>query len=79
MRGAKATERPLIGHFCLEVADIDATLAQLQACGVAVSAKKLGADDAWQAWTRDPSGVRIELMQYRASSSQFTGRAVKLD
>lgn len=72
-------ERPLIKHFCLEVDDLDATIAKLQAAGVEVSPKKWGADRAWQAWITDPSGVRIELMQYTDNSAQFTGEAVVLD
>lgn len=66
-------------HFCLEVEDIDALIEKLNAQGVAVSEKKLGADKAWQAWTTDPSGLRIELMQYTKSSAQFTGEAVLLN
>lgn len=69
----------LIKHFCLEVEDLDAVLSQLSDCGVEASAKKMGADNAWQAWITDPSGVRIELMQYSETSTQFTGRAVILD
>ena len=65
-------------HFCLEVEDIDAAIAKLAAQGHDVSAKKFGADNAWQAWTTDPSGLRIELMQYSESSAQFTGEAVRL-
>ena len=72
-------ERPIIKHFCLEVADIDRTIAALTARGVAVEPKKMGADNNWQAWLTDPSGVRIELMQYSANSTQFTGEPVLLD
>jgi len=71
-------ERPIIRHFCLEVADLAAVIADLQRKGVAVSPRKLGADGAWQAWITDPSGVRIELMQYGDNSSQFSGRPVEL-
>lgn len=69
----------LIKHFCLEVEDLDAVIRRLSHCGIEASAKKLGADNAWQAWITDPSGVRIELMQYTDNSTQFTGRAVILD
>ena len=69
----------LIKHFCLEVEDMDAVISRLSNRGVEVSAKKMGADNAWQAWITDPSGVRIELMQYSDTSTQFTGRAVILD
>lgn len=72
-------ERPIIKHFCLEVADIDQTIAALTARGIAVEPKKMGADNNWQAWLTDPGGVRIELMQYSENSTQFTGQPVILD
>ena len=72
-------ERPIMKHFCLEVEDIDAVTAELAARGVAVSPKKMGGDNNWQAWITDPSGVRIELMQYCEMSTQFTGEPVILD
>ena len=72
-------ERPIMKHFCLEVADIDQTIAALTARGIAVEPKKMGADNNWQAWLTDPSGVRIELMQYSENSTQFTGEPVILD
>lgn len=72
-------ERPIIKHFCLEVEDLDAAAAKLAGRGVEVSAKKLGGDNNWQAWLTDPSGVRIEMMQYCADSTQFSGKPVILD
>ncbi len=72
-------ERPAIKHFCIEVEDLDAVIARLKEREVTVSAKKLGGDNAWQAWITDPSGVRIELMQYSENSTQFTGNPVILD
>lgn len=77
--GKPKLQRPLIKHFCLEVGDLDAVCDALRSKGVEVSARKLGGDGAWQAWITDPSGVRIELMQYSEDSSQFSGRAVNLD
>ena len=71
-------ERPLIRHFCLEVENLDAVIAALEHKGINVSEKKLGGDGAWQAWITDPSGIRIELMQYGENSSQFSGAPVKL-
>lgn len=73
------TDATLLKHVCLQVEDIDAAIEQLKANGVEVSAKKWGADNAWQAWITDPSGVRIELMQYTEGSTQFTGEAVVLN
>lgn len=76
---APETGNSLIKHFCLEVEDLDAVISRLSHRGIEVSAKKLGADNAWQAWITDPSGVRIELMQYCDKSAQFTGGPVILD
>ena len=72
-------ERPRIKHFCLEVEDLEGVIASVSERGVQVSDEKLGADNAWQAWITDPSGIRIELMQYRPDSTQFTGEPVRLD
>lgn len=69
-------ERPLMKHFCLEVEDIDAVISKLRQRGVDVTDKKMGGDNNWQAWTTDPSGVRIEMMQYGVTSTQFTGKPV---
>lgn len=71
---AAAQGKPLIRHFCLLVDDLDATVADLRAKGVDVSDKKLGMDQSWQAWITDPAGIRIELHQYTANSSQYTRR-----
>lgn len=67
-------EHPLIRHFCLEVENIDDTIESVRSKGWAISDKKLGRDQSWQAWIEDPAGVRIELHQYTPESSQFTGR-----
>ena len=77
--GAHNDGGSLIKHFCLEVEDLDAVISRLKDRGVEVSAKEMGADNSWQAWITDPSGVRIEMMQYSDTSTQFTGRPVILD
>ncbi|MBK8138974.1 MAG: VOC family protein [Chloroflexi bacterium] len=65
--------RPLMKHLCFEVEDLDSAIAAIRAKGWPIGDKKLGGDNAWQAWTADPSGIPIELMQYTAQSSHFTG------
>lgn len=65
---------PVIGHICLEVSDIDKSMAHLKEKGVKVGEKSMGCDNSWQAWLADPSGVRIELHQYTAKSTQLTGK-----
>ena len=57
-------------HVCLEVDDIEATVAELRARGVEVSDPKLGSDGSWQAWLADPDGNRIELHCYTPESQQ---------
>ncbi len=61
-----------IQHFCLEVDDIEQVRRRLTENGYEVTDKKLGADQSWQIWTTDPSGVRIEFHQYTDRSSQVT-------
>ena len=78
-KGSPHLDRPIIKHFCLEVEDMDAAVDALRTRGVEVSDKKMGGDNNWQAWITDPSGVRIELMQYNKRSTQFTGKPVILE
>ena len=59
-------------HFCLEVEDIEKVAAKLNENGYQTTPKKMGADNSWQMWTTDPSGVKIEFHQYTEISSQKT-------
>ncbi|HEX4342249.1 MAG TPA: VOC family protein [Verrucomicrobiae bacterium] len=61
-----------IHHICLEVEDIDALREMLMKRGVEVTPKKLGCDQSWQCWCKDPDGVSLEFQQYTPQSSQFT-------
>ena len=71
--GERAAEREAVGynHMCLQVPDIDRTVRELEAAGVAlIRPKVLGADGNWQCWIEDPDGHRIELMQMMSDSLQ---------
>jgi len=57
-------------HVCLEVDDMDATVAALRAAGVEVTDPTSGSDRSVQAWLADPEGNRIELHQYTPRSRQ---------
>lgn len=57
-------------HLCLEVDEIEATVATLRARGVEVTPVKMGGDHSWQAWLSDPDGNRIELHGYTPESKQ---------
>ena len=61
-----------INHICLEVHSLDDAIAAIRARGVAVTDKKVGVDDTWQAWTTDPNGVKIELSSTPAAA-RFVG------
>ncbi len=63
-------EKQSFRHICLEVDDIEATVADLQARGIEVSPITLGKDHSYQAWITDPDGNRIELHQYTPESWQ---------
>lgn len=79
--GAERAEpgRQRIRHLAIEVADIDAVEAALQAAGCMARGKKVGGDGSWQLWTEDPDGVQIEFQQYTDASSQRTGKDVIVD
>lgn len=61
---APGGERTAIHHFCLEVADMDATTVDLTSRGIQMTIKpQLGLDGNLQCWIEDPDGNRIEFMQ----------------
>ncbi|MDR1096074.1 MAG: VOC family protein [Spirochaetaceae bacterium] len=58
-------------HICLQVDDIHAVVERVKAAGVEVTdGPKQGSDANWQAWIRDPDGIRVELMQIDPQSPQ---------
>jgi catechol 2,3-dioxygenase-like lactoylglutathione lyase family enzyme len=61
-----------IHHVCLETDDLDALRDALVRRGVEVTPKKLGCDQTWQCWCKDPDGTDVEFQQYTPRSSQFT-------
>ncbi|MBN2739181.1 MAG: VOC family protein [Spirochaetales bacterium] len=68
-----------LSHICLETDDIDSMKQRLEAHGIEVSEKKLGGDQTYQVWFKDPDGIDIEFHQYTDKSSQFTGEPVEVD
>ena len=47
-----------IHHFCFEVENIDALHEKLAKAGVEMTPKKLGCDQTWQCWCKDPGRNR---------------------
>ena len=62
-----------ITHFCLETDDIDDFMAKASAKNIECTPKKLGCDQTWQTWLRDPDGNAFEIHQYTDQSRQFKG------
>jgi glyoxylase I family protein len=65
-----STESASYRHLCLEVDDVETTVADLRGRGVEVSDPELGSDQSYQAWVTDPDGNRIELHGYTPESRQ---------
>ncbi len=58
-------------HLCLETEDVRAAVERLREAGYPIDAEpRQGSDRNLQAWTRDPDGIRIELMQIVPGSPQ---------
>jgi len=57
-------------HICLEVDDIEKTVAEIRSHGVTVTPVSMGSDHSWQAWLTDPDGNAIELHGYTPESKQ---------
>ncbi len=58
-------------HLCLLTNDLHSVVEHLRQDGVVIEQEpKVGLDDNWQAWVRDPDGNSIELMQLDEKSSQ---------
>lgn len=59
-------------HVCLLTGDIDAAVEHLRENGAPIDRETtVGLDGNLQAWTRDPDGNEIELMQLSEDSPQW--------
>jgi lactoylglutathione lyase/glyoxylase I family protein len=76
---ARAGDHGGIVHFCLETSDMDRLVADLAKCGIPHTPKKLGCDQTWQIWLKDPDGNDFEVHQYTAQSTQVLGGTVEAD
>lgn len=60
-----------IGHMCFEVTDLRGLKKTLEGRGVKLGEIHTGMDLSLQAWTNDPDGNAIELMEYTHASWQL--------
>ncbi len=62
-------------HLCFEVTGLKEFREELERRGVKMGPMNSGMDKSLQAWTTDPDGNRIELMEYTHSSWQLNPQA----
>ena len=63
------SKRAGVQHLCLCVSDIHAAVKKVLDAGFSMDVMpNEGCDTNWQAWTKDPDGVRIELMSIAPTS-----------
>jgi catechol 2,3-dioxygenase-like lactoylglutathione lyase family enzyme len=59
-------------HFCIEVDNVEATVANWRERGLEpISGPSVGLDHAAQAWYADPDGNRFEIQQYLPGALQL--------
>jgi len=74
-----AQEHGKLKHLCFEVEDIELLEQHLDLHNVDHQPKKMGGDNSWQLWCKDPDGVDIEFHQYTENSTQLTGKECIVD
>lgn len=58
-------------HICIGVEDIHTATQRVLDAGYTMDIMpQQGMDHNWQSWTRDPNGIRVELMQIDPQSPQ---------
>ena len=68
-----------LSHFCLETDCIETLRKSFVDAGYDPGEIKMGADQSYQFWIEDPTGVFIEFHQYTPDSSQTTGKDVEVN
>ena len=68
-----------LSHFCLETSSLEVTRKCLEDAGYNPTPIKLGADQSYQFWVKDPAGVDLEFHEYTAESSQLVCRDVEVN
>ena len=74
-----ADSNSCLSHFCLETDSIEEMRQRLVDAGYNPGQIKMGADNSYQFWIKDPNGMDMEFHQYTPESSQTTGKDVEVD
>jgi len=72
-------DKQILSHFCLQTDSIEALRKALVEGGYSPKEIKMGADNSFQFWMKDPNGMDIEFQQYTEQSSQITGKDVEVN
>jgi glyoxylase I family protein len=64
------SDKASLGHICLEVDNLEKTVAEIRKKGIQATDPFFADDNAWQSWITDPDGNRIELHYYTPESWQ---------
>jgi len=76
---AEKIDNQILSHFCLQTDSIEALRKSLIERGHSPNQIKMGADNSFQFWMKDPNGMDIEFHQYTDQSTQITGKDVEVD
>jgi len=71
--------KQVLNHFCLEADSIQAVRKSLVDRGFTAGEIKMGCDNSYQFWMKDPSGLDIEFHEYTDTSSQRLGGPVEVN
>lgn len=71
-------ESSRLKHICFETDNIEELCKHIKAKGVEATDVKMGADQSYQFWIKDPNGVSIEFHQYTENSSQKTQKDARI-
>jgi len=66
-------------HMCFETDDIKGLKKMLDSKKIKTTEIKLGVDNSYQFWVKDPDGIDIEFLEYTNDSSQFTKKNAEMD
>jgi catechol 2,3-dioxygenase-like lactoylglutathione lyase family enzyme len=74
-----ATSASNLSHICLETDAIEGLRQQMADAGYQPGDIKLGCDQSYQFWIKDPNGVDIEFHQYTPQSAQLGQTPVEVN
>jgi catechol 2,3-dioxygenase-like lactoylglutathione lyase family enzyme len=72
-------DKQVLSHFCLETDSVEALRKSLVERGYSPNEIRLGADNSYQFWMKDPNGLDMEFHEYTDKSTQRTCQDVEVN